>query len=136
MQKKNKPEHLVFGPLPVDEINLTLQLELDPGFVVISGNAQIHAARRHPDDFSRCLPHVAAIIENPLYLGDDARNPGKIELVGRVASLGGGLLVAIEITLDGDGLYNVTSFYPISNQKIEDRRQKGHLKSTKKSAAK
>ena len=128
MAKKTKiPPQLKFGPLPVDRINKTTGLELEPGEAVMSGNAQKHAARRHPKDYAKTQPHVAQVIASPLYIGDDARNPGKIELVGRIPALGTGLLVAVEITPDGDGNYNITSFYPVSEKKISDRRQKNHL---------
>ncbi len=75
-----------------------------------------------------CLPHVASVVTNPLYVRDDFKNDGKIELVGRPGSLGGFLLVAVEITLDDDGRYNVASFYPISEAKVEKRRDSGHLR--------
>ncbi len=94
----------------------------------MSVNAQRHAQKRHPKEFARCFPHVAAIIGNPLYVRDDYRNDGKIELVGRPIALGEYLLVAVEISLDVDGRYNVTSFYPISEQKVERRRDAGTLK--------
>jgi len=77
------------------------------------------------------MPHVAASVTNPGFLGDDFKNPGNIELVARVPALGGGLLVALTIEPDGQGRYNVCSFYPISGAKIENRRQTGHLTITK-----
>ncbi|MBA3678376.1 MAG: hypothetical protein H0W74_13410 [Sphingosinicella sp.] len=118
----------LFGDVPIRAINDALKLELDPGQAVMSVNAQRHAQKRHPKEFARCFPHVAAIIGNPLYVRDDYRNDGKIELVGRPIALGEYLLVAVEISLDVDGRYNVTSFYPISEQKVERRRDAGTLK--------
>ena len=117
--------------MPARAIRTSIELEVEEGTVVMSGNAQIHAQRRHPNDFSRCLPHVASVIANPLYIGDDAKNPGKIELVARVPALGHGLLVAVNIELDGNGEYNIASFYPVSHDKIENRRAKNHLRSPK-----
>lgn len=129
IKKKKKPfVPLDFGPLPVDIINDLLGLEIEEGEVRMSINAQKHAARRHPDDYSRCMPHVASILERPLYIGDDFRNPGAIELIGRVSALGGPMLVAVEVEKDGDGYYNVRSFYPIGDGKIQARREKKHLK--------
>lgn len=122
-----KLQPFVFGPLAVEAINSALDLELDHGDVVMSPNAQVHARRRHPEEFARCLPHVATIINNPLYVRDDFRNDGKIEMVGKPAGLGEHLLVAVEVSLDKDGLYNVTSFYPISEKKVASRRDKGTL---------
>lgn len=116
-----------FGILPVCVINATLQLDLEAGEVVMPVNAQKHAQRKRPADYARCFPHVASVIADPLYLGDDFRNEGKIELVGRPLGLGTPLLVAVELTKDDDGRYSVTSFYPISEQKVQNRREKRHL---------
>ena len=115
------------GPLPVQAINNALDLEIDAGDVVMSVNAQKHARRRHPTEFAMCFPHVASIISSPLYVRDDFANDGKIEMVGKSAGLGEYLLVAVEISLDDDGKYNVVSFYPISEKKVANRRESGHL---------
>lgn len=131
-QQTPKFVQLDFGPLPVDLINRATGLELEPGNAFFSINAQKHAAKRHPLDYSRCLPHVAAVIADPMYLGDDFNNRGKIELVARIAALGNALLVAVEVTKDDNGRYNITSFYPISQKKIDNRREKGRLLVVKK----
>ena len=118
----------VFGPLPIRAINRALSLELDDGDVVMSVNAMRHAARRHPADFARCFPHVATVVAAPLYVRDAFVNDGKIELVGKAAGLGDYLLVAVEVSLDSAGRYNVVSFYPVSERKVEKRRESGHLR--------
>ncbi|WP_365829715.1 hypothetical protein [Brevundimonas sp.] len=124
--KRPAPLELNLGPLPVDEINRTLGHDLDPGDVIFSSAAQTHAARRHPEDFPRCLPHVGGVVSNPDFLGDDLKNDG-IELVARIPALGGGLLVALLVEPDANGNYNVLSCYPVGNAKIENRRQNGRL---------
>lgn len=91
-------------------------------------NAQRHAQRRHPEEFPVYFPHVAALIQAPLYVGDDVKNPGKIELVGRPVGAPMHLLVAVEVKLDEKGRYTVVSFYPISQARIENRRAAGHLR--------
>lgn len=131
-QRTPRIVRLDFGPLPVDLINRTTGLELETGNAFFSINAQKHAAKRHPLEYSKALPHVAAVIADPMYLGDDFKNHGKIELVARVAALGNALLVAVEVTRDDSGRYNVTSFYPISQKKIDNRREKGRLLIVKK----
>ncbi|MDB5696512.1 MAG: hypothetical protein JWN21_2055 [Sphingomonas bacterium] len=68
------------------------------------------------------------MIANPLYVRDDFKNDGRIELVGKPAGLEQYLLIAVEVALDENGRYNVVSFYPVSDQKVEARRDKGHLK--------
>ena len=105
-----------------------LGIEIEPGEVVFSVPAQLHALRNHPDDFPRCLPHTGSVIASPLYAGDDFRNPGKIELISRIPALGSGLLVVIALKRDANGCYNVASLYPITISKIEGRLSKGFLK--------
>jgi hypothetical protein len=123
---------LQLGELPATCINRTLGLELEAGLVVFAQNAQLHAYRRHPDDFARCLPFIGAVVANPLYVGDDFRNPGKIELISRVPSLGSALLVALTIERDAVGQYHVASFYPISEDRILGRIKKGFTHPAKK----
>lgn len=118
----------LFGPLPTEAINAALALELDAGEVVMSVNAQKHAQRRHPTDYGRLFPHVASIVANPLYVRDDFKNDGKIELVGKAPGLPEWLLVAVEVSLDEEGRYNITSFYPVSDKKVENRKEAGHYR--------
>ena len=123
---------LILGPLPVEVINKTLSHELEGGDVIFTSGAQKHSAARHPKDYPLCIPHIASIISAPLYLGDDFRNPGKIELVGRVLAGKLTILVAVCIVPDESGRYHVVSVYPVSEVKIEGRRARGHLKRTQK----
>ncbi len=103
-------------------------MELAAGEVRISVAAQVHAKSRHPDDYPRCFPYLDKVIANPLYVRDDFRNNGKIELVGSPVGLDEWLLVAVTLSLDSDGYYNVVSFYPISERKVMKRRESGHLR--------
>lgn len=128
MVKKARLVPTLFGQLPVRAINAALDLDLDPGDAIMSVNAQKHASRKRPEDFARCFPHVASVIGTPLYARDDFKNDGKIGLVGKPAALGEYLLVAVEITLDSNGRYNVTSIYPVSEAKVAHRREGGHLR--------
>lgn len=64
----------------------------------------------------------------PLYVRDDFINAGKIELVCEAQGLTGYLLVAVEISLDAAGRYNVVSFYALSDKKCWRRRESGHLR--------
>lgn len=123
----NKNSPFLFGALPTTSINNALKLEIEEGDVMMSFYAQKHARRSHPEDYARCLPHVATVINTPLYARDDFKNQGKIELIGRPAGMSGYLLVAVELTLDARGRYNVTSFYPVSERKVNLRRESGHL---------
>lgn len=121
------PPDLLLGPLPVDAINRTLGHDLAPGDVIFTGAAQAHAFKHHQAEFQKCLPHVGATVGKPDFLGDDFKNVGKIELIARVPALGGGLLVALIIEPDASGCYGVASCYPISQKKIEGRREKGYV---------
>ncbi len=116
------------GPLPVAGLNAALELELDEGDVVMSINAHNHARRRHPVEFATYFPQLASVIANPLYARDDFRNDGKIELVGKPVPNLEFLLVAVTVEKDAFGRYNVVSFYPISEKKVANRRESGHLK--------
>jgi phage-Barnase-EndoU-ColicinE5/D-RelE like nuclease3 len=133
-QRHKKHNHrlpLDLGQLPIELIERTLGLELDPGEVVFSVGAQIHAAKKHPHDFASYLPFVGTVVANPLYLGDDARNRDKIEFISRLPGQQGGLLVAVEVCRDVHGKYNVCSIYTVKQSQIEARRLKGYLKSCK-----
>jgi hypothetical protein len=116
-----------FGTLPVEAVNKTLGLELDAGGVFMPVNAQRHVQNKRPEDFARLFPHIAAVVANPLYVGDDFKNEGKIELVGAPIALGSALLVAIELKQDEQGKYAVTSFYALGETTIANRREKNHL---------
>ena len=78
---------LVLGPIPEAMVNCTLELELEPGLVILTRGAQSHALKRHPTEYPLCLPHIAGIVSHPLYLGDDLQNEGKIEFIGHELKL-------------------------------------------------
>ncbi len=126
-QKHKRPPTLVLCQIPHEVVNDTLGMEIEPGRVVLSPGAQVHARNRHPEDYEICLPYIAGIVADPLYLGDDFKNPGKIEFVGRAVVLGVNILVAVNLTATEGGDYHVTSFYPLSDKKVNDRREKNRL---------
>ncbi|NYG45308.1 hypothetical protein GGD67_002766 [Bradyrhizobium sp. IAR9] len=55
---------------------------------------------------------------DPLYIGDDHKNPG-IELISRVVAADSMVLMAIKLDRDEQGRYHVLSFYPV---KAENRK--------------
>jgi hypothetical protein len=134
MSNKNSLVLLELGPLRVDLIEATLGIEVEPGPVVFTVSNQKHSATRHPDDFGRCLPHIGSVIANPTYLRDDFKNGGKIELIARVTALRSGLLIAVEIEPDELGRYRISSMYPVSQKKIDNRREAGTLLIVKQKA--
>ena len=90
MPKKNNLALLDLGPMPTDIIEATLGIEVEPGPVVFTVSNQKHARAQHPEDFGRCLPHIGTVLANPMYLRDDFKNGGKIELISRIPALGNG----------------------------------------------
>lgn len=61
-------------------------------------------------------------------MGDDHRNPDKIELIGRIAAVDGFVLIAVSLSRDSLGRYSVASFYEISEKKIQSRKERGFLR--------
>jgi hypothetical protein len=120
-------EPINLGPLDIRAIEALFGHELEPGDVLLTTAALAHARASHPDDVDRCLPFVGRIVASPTYIGDDLRNRGKIELIGRMPG-GDGLLVAVTIELSRSGHYHVASFYPVSQAKIDRRRRSCFLK--------
>jgi len=55
------------------------------------------------------------VIKEPPYLGDEFKNPGKIELIRRAPG-GKGPLVAIVIEPDEEGRYRVANFSTLTVQ--------------------
>lgn len=133
MGKKNKLFDIFPGVMPDDEIFRTLGIELDPGDVKFSAPAQRHAHRRHPADVPLIIPHLSQIISAPTYLGDDFRNSGKIELVGRISTAPGkAALIALTVEKDEtDGFYHICSSYLITQSELDKKRDKGILKIVK-----
>ncbi|MCW9036026.1 MAG: hypothetical protein OQJ97_17525 [Rhodospirillales bacterium] len=122
---------LELGPLPIEKINRALSLELKPGNVILPIANQQHAMKRHPKEYPYCFPYVGAAIQNPMYIGDDHRNHGKIELIGGLPGIKNRmLLVAINIEITDEGVYKVSSFYPVSRNKIDNRVRKKFLVNT------
>lgn len=118
---------------PDELVYRTLEIEVDPGEVVFSVPAQKHAHRRHPEDAPLIVPHLSQVIEDPMYIGDDLRNPGKIELVRAITGSGGRFaLIAITVERDKSGVYHVCSSYLISQSEVDKKRQKGILRNVRK----
>ncbi|WP_319413376.1 PBECR2 nuclease fold domain-containing protein [uncultured Cohaesibacter sp.] len=123
-----KEEVIEIGELPIDKINRALDTELDPGMLVLTPGSARHVKKSHPDEYDQCLPHLQKVISDPSYIGDDFRNKGKFELVRPVQGFDGqSILVAVVTEPDEKGNYRVASFYPVSQAKVDKRRQKGTL---------
>ena len=129
MAKGSKLFKLRPGKCPDDIVYRTLEIEADPGEVIFSVPAQKHANKRHPGDAQFIVPHLSQVIEDPMYVGDDFRNPGKIELVRMIPNTGGkSALIAVTVEPDEDGVYNICSSYLITQSEVDKKRDKGILK--------
>lgn len=129
---KNRLFDIFAGAMPDDDIYRTLGIEMDPGDVKFSAPAQKHAYRRHPTDVPLIIPHLSQLLSSPTYLGDDHRNSGKIEIVGRLPGRDGAALIALTVKKDEtDGYYHICSSYLISQSELDRKRDKGILKIVK-----
>jgi hypothetical protein len=114
------------GNFPDNIVHKTLGIEVEPGEVIFSVPAQNHANRNHPGDAALIIPHLSQVIEDPMYVGDDFNNVGKIELVRMIPNSGGqSALIAVTVEMDDKGFYNICSSYLIK------KRNKGILKNVK-----
>jgi len=68
-----------------------------------------------------------------MYMGDDFRNPGKIEFVRRIPGGTKSALIALTVEKGADGFYHVCSAYLISQSDVDKKRDKKILKHVKKS---
>jgi hypothetical protein len=134
MNNKNKLFDIFPGHIPEELIYTTLGIEVDPGQVKFSAPAQRHAHTRHPQDVPLIIPHLSQVISDPLYMGDDFRNPGKIELVRFIPGTSRkAALIAITIEKnESDGFYHVCSSYLITQAEVDRKRSKGILQHIKK----
>lgn len=119
------------GLAPIAAIKQTLGLEIDPLPVRFSVAAQKHAYKRHKNDFPVIEPHLKRLVSSPMYIGDDLKNPGKIELVGRIPRVDGAALVAITIEHSADERYHVCSCYLISQSELDKKKASQILKAVK-----
>jgi len=104
---------------------------VEPGEVIFSVPAQNHANKNHPGHAELIIPHLSQVIENPMYVGDDFNNVGKIELVRMIPGSGGkSALVAVTVKMD-KGYYNICSSYLITQSEVDKKRNKRILKNVK-----
>jgi|TARA_R100000501_G_C2610462_1_gene105199 hypothetical protein len=121
------------GEFPDGMVYYTLGMEVDAGDVKFSAAAQQHAHRRHEHDIPLIIPHLSQVLNDPLYIGDDHRNPGKIEFVRAIPGTGKSALIAVTVEKDeSDGYYHVCSSYLITQSEVDKKRHKGILKHAKK----
>lgn len=132
LPKGPKLYKLLPGNFPDNIVNKTLGIDVDPGEVIFSVPAQNHANKRHPGDAAVIIPHLSQVIEDPMYVGDDFNNAGKIELVRKIPNSDGqSALIAVTVEKDDKGFYNICSSYLITQSEVDKKRSKGILKNAK-----
>lgn len=60
---------LLLGPLPVDLINATLGVDLEPGDAIITARAHRHIAQDHAEDYAAVMAYIRVLIAAPTYIG-------------------------------------------------------------------
>ena len=118
---------LDLGPLPAELVNRILQCALPPGTVHFSAANQDHAFGRHGDEFLACLPHVAAAIIAPHYIGQSPLHLDGFEMVREAPDISIHILVAMTMAFDDQGRYAVQSVYQIGRSTVQRRLGTGHL---------
>jgi hypothetical protein len=130
----NKKKTVVYrakrlGPLPVEKINALLMLELEPGEAWLSQAAHRHIATDHADCYEICMEHIVRVVTAPTFVGQAPHHGGNIELIGRIP-MGDGksVLVAVGLTPNNFGNYNVRSSYVIDEKDLDNRKRSGRAK--------
>lgn len=128
-KNKNKYEGRLLCPVPVDKINAALGTELEPGHAWLSATAHRHMALDHPGDYPICITHLEAAISAPTYIGQAAHHPDNIEIIKRIRLPSATtILVALSLTRNEHGNYNVRSSYLIEEKDVDARRRARRLK--------
>ena len=118
-----KHKGFILGPLPADQINKALGLELEPGDVYCSAGVHHKIATKHQDDYQLFLQQFPLCLASPAYVGQPPKHLDKIELVRRFRSAGKVLLLAITLEKNSHGNYALASAYTIREEQVETRKQ-------------
>jgi hypothetical protein len=125
---------ILLGPLPVELINATLGVDLEPGEAILTARAHKHIAQDHAKDYAAVMTYLQVVIAKPTYVGQSPKHAGAFELVRRVIVPGQEeiILAAINLTLNEHGNYNVHSAYSLKEDQVTRRIQCKHLCHPKK----
>jgi hypothetical protein len=132
------PKITILGPLPVDLISRTLDLDWDmeAGDAILTAQAKKHIADRHSEDFAIVMRYLDVVIENPTYIGQSPHHADAFEMVRRITVEGGTevILAAVSLKRNGFGNYSVHSAYCLKEETVTARVQRGHLLAPKRKA--
>lgn len=123
----SKLSPLLLGDLPTFQL-AEFGIKLPDGTVVMSIAAQKHSISRHGDDFWKCAPYLAEVVETPSAVGQSPHHKDACELIKEIDSSGFNVLVAVNVEATSSGIYMVRSAYPIDMGTIERRVRKGFLR--------
>lgn len=125
---------ILLGALPVELINATLDVELEPGDAIITSRAHRHIALDHPEDYAAVMTYIHLLIVQPTYIGQSPHHGDAFEMVRRVIVPGQDeiILAAINFDRNDRGNYNVKSAYRLKESEVTRRIQLRHLCNPKK----
>jgi Barnase-EndoU-ColicinE5/D-RelE like nuclease len=133
MSNKRYPQ-ILLGPLPVELINSTLDVELEPGAAIITSRAHRHIASDHPEDYAAVMTYIHLLIAQPTYIGQSPHHASAFEMVRRVIIPNQNeiILAAVNFTRNERGNYYVHSAYRLKESEVTRRIQYRHLCNPKK----
>ena len=118
------------GPLPANQINKALSLELGVGDVWVSRACHRHIKFDHAQDYPLIKAHIVDIITDPTWVGQDAKHGATVYLVRKlpVEQETGFALIAVGLEITEYGTYSVRSAYAIKREDVDTRILRGSLK--------
>ena len=117
------------GMLAVGQINRALGTELETADVWVSKACHEHIALDHADDYALIMDNFAEIIGSPTFVGQDPKHGENFYVVKRIPGplLNEHVLVAIGLTINTSGTYNVRTAYRIKPEDVDRRRLRKSL---------
>lgn len=109
------------GALPVVQIQRCLGIELAPGILEFSADAQAHAFKKVPTRESICKPHLFDVVARPTHVGQQPKYVGTAFELVRVVPDGPIVLIAIGLAQTRSRAYGVRSVYPLDRGTLERR---------------
>ena len=118
------------GPLPANQINKAVDLELEVGDVWVSRACHSHMKIDHPEDYPLIKAYIVDIITDPTWVGQDPKHGGNIYLVRKlpVERETGFALIAVGLEMTEYGTYSVRSAYAIKREDVDTRILRGSLR--------
>lgn len=107
----------------IERFNQISGQNLPLGTIFQSNGLAKHIQKRHPNDIGN-LTYLSAIISAPDYVGHNPKEPNSIELVKTISD---NIMVCVKLDSNLGYLY-VSSVFPISSGKMQNRINSGRLK--------